>query len=155
MTAMKHFDPDRCTSAPTGPPANTKLILPPARKLYDSMMTTKTFIRLTAWIVLAAVVFATLGPVGYRPKTMLPVDIERSGAFLAAGILFALAYPRQIWFAAALLLIGAVGLEWLQNLRPDRHGREGDAMVKLGGASIGLGLGWLAAQLIAQRRRTN
>ena len=83
---------------------------------------------------------------------MLPVDVERAAAFLAAGLLFALAYPRHIWFAAALLLVGAIGLEWLQNLRPDRHGRETDAMAKLAGASIGLGVGWLAAQLFLQRR---
>lgn len=116
-------------------------------------MTPQTVVRLAAWLILSAIVFVTLGPVGFRPRTMLPVDLERAVAFLGAGLLFALAYPRQIWFAVALVLVGAIGLEWLQNLRPDRHGRESDAMAKLAGASIGLGLGWLAAQIFTKRWR--
>jgi VanZ family protein len=74
---------------------------------------------------------------------MLPVDIERSAAFVVVGLLFALAYPRKIWLALLIVIVGVFGLEWLQELRPDRHGRFADAMVKSVGALIGLSAGWV------------
>ncbi|KKC33989.1 hypothetical protein [Devosia psychrophila] len=114
---------------------------------------TKTTLRIFAWLAFLFIAFATLSPIGLRPHSVLPVDMERAAAFLAVGLLFALAYPRHLWLAAAVVLVSVVGLEWLQTLHPDRHGREGDALVKLAGAAIGLGCGWLLAQLAARRHR--
>ena len=74
--------------------------------------------------------------------------MERGAAYFLAGALFGLAYPRHILWAAALLAIGAVGLELAQMLQPSRHGRGLDALFKLGGAWLGLALGWLSARLI-------
>lgn len=108
-------------------------------------MTTRTF-RLLAWLAFAALVFATLSPIGLRPRGPWSVDVERSGAFLVAGLLFALAYPRHIWLAAGLVLMMVFGLEWLQHIRPDRHGQWHDAFVKAGGAVLGLAGGWLLAR---------
>lgn len=100
-----------------------------------------------AWATLAVIVFATLSPLGERPRLPMAVDLERSGAFLLAGLLLALAYPRRIWWLLALLPLAIIGMEWLQTFRPDRHGRVEDALVKLAGAALGLTLGWLASRI--------
>lgn len=112
-----------------------------------------TMIRIAAWLTFLFIAFATLSPIGLRPLSSLPVDIERALAFSLVGFLFAIAYPRQIWLAAGIIIIGVVGLELLQNLRPDRHGRNADAVVKLAGGAIGLGFGWLAAQVMRRFSR--
>lgn len=108
--------------------------------------------RVLAWSILLAIVLSTLSPLGLRPRIDIPVDLERAGAFGLLGMAFALAYPRHIWWAVALVLCGAVALEILQTLRPDRHGREADATVKLAGATIGLTIGWLVTQRPVRRR---
>jgi len=100
--------------------------------------------RLFAWLALAALAFVTLSPIGLRPHSPWPVDVERAGAFLVAGLLFALAYPRHIWLAAGLVLFTIFGLEALQHIRPDRHGQWHDALIKSAGATLGLAAGWLA-----------
>ncbi|MBU1304354.1 MAG: VanZ family protein [Alphaproteobacteria bacterium] len=115
-------------------------------------MTPRTLTKILAWTVFAIIVGVTLSPIGLRPQTQLPVNIERAGAYLAAGIAFAIAYPRHIWWALAFIIVAAVGLEWLQQLRPDRHGREMDALTKIAGAMIGFGIGWLASHVLARRR---
>lgn len=76
----------------------------------------------------------------------MPVDLERLAAFAVIGLLFALAYPRRIWIAVAIVAIGVLGLELLQLVRPDRHGRAEDALVKAAGALAGLGTGWIIVQ---------
>lgn len=114
---------------------------------YDSFMT-RTILQALAWLALIGIAIATLSPIGLRPRlSMLPVDIERSAAFVVVGLLFALAYPRKIWLALLIVIIGVFGLEWLQELRPDRHGRFADAMVKSVGALIGLSAGWVLVRI--------
>lgn|GEM_PF-287981 len=109
---------------------------------YDQSMTRTVFMYL-AWSALLAVAVVTLSPIGMRPRLPMPVDLERAAAYLVVGLLFALAYPRHVWLALAIVVLGLLCLEWLQGLRPDRHARLGDAMVKGAGALIGLGFGWL------------
>jgi len=115
-------------------------------------MTTQTFLRLTAWILFGAIVVVTLGPLNIRPRSDLPVSVERIAAFSLVGLTFALAYPRRIWWAAAFVLLSAIGLEALQHLTSDRHGRELDALAKLAGAALGLTLGWLATRFRRQHQ---
>lgn len=110
-------------------------------------------IRIAAWLVLAFLVFATLSPIGWRPQSALPVNFERAAAFFVAGGLFGLAYPRQIVWIAAVMAVAIIALEWAQFLQPGRHGRELDAVVKLVGAGIGLGLGWWLSRLILRPMR--
>lgn len=109
---------------------------------------TRPILQALAWLTLLAIAAATLSPIGLRPRLPVPVDLERSAAFVLAGLLFALAYPRRIWLALVIVIVGAFGLEWLQELRPDRHGRLGDAMVKSLGALIGLSAGWLLVRIV-------
>ena len=104
-----------------------------------------------AWLVLAGIAIMTLGPIDVRPSSPMPVDFERSAAFIVAGGLFAMAYPRHVWWTLAFLAVVIIGLEVMQNLRPDRHGRESDALVKLAAAAIGIGAGWLVEKYVIAR----
>jgi hypothetical protein len=103
--------------------------------------------RVLAWILLAMIVVVTLGPIGVRPVTGASVALERSFAFMVLGLIFALAYPRHLGWVALLILCATLGLELLQNLRPDRHGRFLHAIVKCGGGMTGLTAGWLLLKL--------
>jgi hypothetical protein len=121
---------------------------------YEKRMTRTVFMYL-AWSALLAVAIVTLSPIGMRPRLPMPVDLERAAAYLAVGLLFALAYPRHVWLALAIVVVGLLGLEWLQGLRPDRHARLGDAMVKGAGALLGLGAGWLLVVFYERVNRKN
>ncbi|MBD8065224.1 VanZ family protein [Devosia sp. PTR5] len=112
-------------------------------------MTERT-LRILAWLTILALAFATLSPIGLRPRSPMPVDLERSAAYLVVGFLFALGYPRQIWAAVVIVLVAVFGLEGLQHIRPDRHGEWHDAVVKAAGAMVGLGVGWLVAQALVR-----
>jgi VanZ family protein len=103
--------------------------------------------RLFAWLLAAAVAFATLGPPAYRPHAAITHDGEHALAFVLIGLAFALAYPRQKVPVAAIAvaLIGA--LELLQLLAPGRHARledfAVDALAALAGFAIAAIIGWL------------
>ena len=101
-------------------------------------MTADKLARPIAWILLAAIIFVTVSPIGLRPHTVTSVNIDRGLAYLLVGLAFALAYPRHWITVAALLIIGAVGIEYLQYLSPTRHARLHDAGVKAVGACIGV-----------------
>jgi VanZ family protein len=106
-------------------------------------MTTFKFTRLFAWLLLAFIIFVTISPIGLRPHTITTVDLDRAAAYMLAGLVFALAYPKQWKLVAILLLVGAFAIEFLQYLSPSRHARVHDADVKAIGAAVGLVAGWL------------
>lgn len=99
-------------------------------------------LQFTAWVSLALVAVAALAPIEFRPTSSLPPTVERFGAFGAVGFAFALAYPRQFWSVALIVIGAALLLEVLQVLSPSRHGRLADALVKLSGGAGGLIVGW-------------
>ena len=74
---------------------------------YDGMMT-KTYLRIFAWLVLAFIFFVTVSPIELRPHTIFTVNIDRAGAYALAGLVFALAYPKQWKLIALFLVIGAI-----------------------------------------------
>ena len=96
-----------------------------------------TFVlRIFAWLLAAAVTFATLGPPRYRPHSNLGQDGEHALAFVLIGLAFGLAYPRQrMTVAVTVMLIGV--LEVLQFLVPGRHARLEDFIVDAIAACIG------------------
>ena len=99
---------------------------------------TQRILRLAAWLALAAILFVTVSPIGLRPHDVMPVDVDRALAFCVVTALFALSYPRH-WLAVGLaIIVGAFAIEWLQELSPTRHARLDDALVKAGGAFVGL-----------------
>ncbi|MDR6667115.1 VanZ family protein [Rhizobium sp. 1399] len=104
---------------------------------------TSKITKLLAWLFLAFILFVTVSPIELRPHTIETPDIDRAAAYLAAGLAFALAYPKQWKTVAVLLIFGAVAIEYLQYLSPTRHARLHDAGVKAMGAAIGLTVGWV------------
>lgn len=100
-----------------------------------------------AWLLLAAVAFVTLAPIGLRPNSGFSPNVERFVAFGAVGFAFALAYPRHIWLIVAVVLGAAVAFEVLQLLVQSRHGRVHDLIIKLIGGGLGIGAGVAARRM--------
>ncbi len=103
--------------------------------------------RMSAWLLAAAVTFATLGPPQFRPHSNLSQDGEHTLAFVLVGLAFGLAYPRQRPLTA-VIAVGLIGLlEILQFWVPGRHARLEDFVVDALAACAGFGmaavLGWL------------
>ncbi len=94
-----------------------------------------------AWSMLLAIAFATLSPLDLRPHVG-NVSGERFWAFAAVAFLFGVAYPRHLLWVTIMVGGAAIGLEVLQHLTPDRHGRIPDALIKLAGALSGAGLAY-------------
>ncbi|WP_024507217.1 VanZ family protein [Bradyrhizobium sp. ARR65] len=110
------------------------------------------FLRLFAWLLAAAVTFATLGPPSYRPHSSLGQDGEHTLAFVLVGLAFAFAYPQQRLLAAMISLPAIGVLELLQLVVPGRHARledfAVDALAAIAGFALAAALDWAM-----QRRR--
>jgi VanZ family protein len=113
-------------------------------------------LRLFAWLLAAAITFATLGPASYRPHANITHDGEHAFAFVLLGLSFALAYPRQRMLAAGISVVMIGVLELLQLFVPGRHARLEDfivdALTALAGFAIVAILGWLARAHWHERR---
>ena len=96
--------------------------------------------RIFAWLLAAAVTFATLGPPSYRPHADVGHDGEHALAFILVGLAFAIAYPRQRPSVAGLLVILIGVLELLQLLAPGRHARLEDFFVDASAALAGFAI---------------
>lgn len=107
------------------------------------MISRQRALQVLAWLLLLTLAVVTVGPIEFRPISPLPVQIERATALAIIGFVFALAYPRHIVLVGLILFAVTAVFEALQVLEPSRHGRVVDLAVKLVGAAIGLGLGWL------------
>ena len=109
------------------------------------------------WLVLAFVAYATLSPMDARPVLTVP-HLEHFAAFALMGFAFALAYPNRVLLVVALVVGTAAGLEALQLLTPDRHGRAADAFIKalggISGISIGQTLSFLLRIKLARSDRS-
>jgi VanZ family protein len=103
-------------------------------------------LRVFAWLLAAAVTFATLGPPRYRPHSNLGQDGEHALAFVLVGLAFGLAYPEHRRLTSALAVIAIGTIELLQLLVPGRHARLEDFVVDALAACIGFavaaGLDW-------------
>lgn len=101
----------------------------------------------TGWLTLAFIVYVTLSPIDARP-VLSPPYLEHFAAFAMMGLAFALAYPDRVLLVVALVVGSAVGLEALQLLTPDRHGRAADAFVKALGGISGISVGQVLSFLL-------
>jgi VanZ family protein len=112
-------------------------------------------LRLAAWLLSAAVVFATLGPPRYRPHSNFGQNGEHALAFVLIGITFGLAYPRQRLLTAmvSVAMIGA--LEILQLWVPGRHARLEDFVVDAAAACLGFAMIAGLDLLTARSRNVN
>ena len=64
------------------------------------------------------------------------------------GLAFGLAYPNRVLLVVVIVAGAAFGLEALQLLTPDRHGRVIDALVKALGGICGISVGQMASFLL-------
>jgi VanZ family protein len=94
-------------------------------------------LRLIAWLLAAAVTFATLGPPLYRPHSNLGQDGEHALAFVLIGIAFGLAYPGHRLLTAGISMVMIGVLELLQIFVPGRHARLEDFIVDAAAACDG------------------
>lgn len=125
------------------------MVLPgEGRSAYAGAMV--SFFRVAALLLLAAITYATLVPIGLRPHAG-GVDFERFGAYAALGLCLALGFPRRLWPAVLLVTAAAIGLELLQLVDPTRHGRLPDALVKLAGGLAGVLAGAALQRLLRPR----
>ena len=102
------------------------------------------------WLALAFIVYATLSPIDARPVVTRP-HFEHFAAFAVMGLAFGLAYPNRLLLVVAIVFGSAFGLEALQLLTPDRHGRFLDALIKASGGICGIGVGQLGSLLLRTR----
>jgi hypothetical protein len=110
------------------------------------------WLRVTAWLAFALIVFVTLAPLQYRPVVSHHAQLERFAAFAMVGLFFGLSYPRR-WILDGSFLIGAAGLlEALQGLTGDRHGHLRDAIAKALGGTFGIGAALLILAVVAYYR---
>jgi VanZ family protein len=111
-------------------------------------------LRIIAWLLTAAVTFATLGPPRYRPHSELGQDGEHALAFVLVGLAFGLAYPQRRLLTAgiAVILIGV--LEMLQLWMPGRHARLEDFVVDALAACAGIAMAVVLDWLMQLMRRS-
>jgi VanZ family protein len=95
-------------------------------------------LRIFAWLLAAAVAFATLGPPRFRPQSDLGQDGEHALAFILLGLAFGLAYTRHRLLTAAIAVAGIGVIEILQFWAPGRHARLEDFIVDALAACAGL-----------------
>ncbi|MDB5611458.1 MAG: putative rane protein of unknown function [Bradyrhizobium sp.] len=116
-----------------------------------------TILRVFAWLLAAAVTFATLGPPGLRPHSDLGQDGEHGFAFVLVGLAFGLAYTRNRLLTTAIAVVMIGLLEILQLWAPGRHARFEDFMVDAltacAGMAIAAGLDWTMQRLRAVRAK--
>jgi VanZ family protein len=108
-------------------------------------------LRIFAWLLAAAVTFATLGPPRFRPHSNLGQDGEHSFAFVLIGLAFGLAYTRHRLLTSAIAIVMIGVIEILQLWAPGRHARLEDFVVDALAACVGFavaaGLNWAMQRL--------
>jgi VanZ family protein len=102
---------------------------------------------IVGYLALGFVVFATLSPIDARPSLTIP-HLEHFAAFALIGAAFALGYPNRVLLVFAIVVGAAFGLEALQLLTPDRHGRAADALIKALGGISGICVGQMVSFLL-------
>ena len=117
--------------------------------LYDRSMITAS--RIASLVILIAIVFVTLSPIGLRPQTGHP-GLERAAAYLLLGATLGIGFSRWIRHALIFIVCVAGVLELLQFVDPGRHARLGDMLVKAAAGVIGITLSWF---VLRQCRRLN
>src|SRR5271168_5380018 len=112
-------------------------------------------LRLFAWLLAAAVTFATLAPPQFRPHSNLGQDGEHALAFVLVGLAFGLAYPRHRLLTAAIAVVMIGVIELLQLWAPGRHARLEDFVVDALTACVGMAvaaaLDWATQRVRAAR----
>jgi VanZ family protein len=101
-------------------------------------MSMTTILRILAWLLAAAVTFATLGPPQLRPHSSLGQDGEHAFAFVLVGLAFGFAYTRNRLLTSVISILTIGLIEILQLWAPGRHARFEDFVVDALAACLGL-----------------
>lgn len=109
--------------------------------------TIRLVIRRAAWLSILIVLLVTLVPIGWRPATGLPPNIERFCVMAAVGALFAAGWPRRFWLIVLTLSLAAAIFEPLQFIAAGRHPSLRDVAYKSLGAAIGATFGYAVASV--------
>jgi hypothetical protein len=102
---------------------------------------------MAGWLALTFIAYATLSPIDERPTIANP-QFEHFAAFALVGLALGRAYPKRLLWVAAIVVGSVIGLEALQLLTPDRHGRLLEAVVKAAGGICGIGIDRLALAIL-------
>jgi VanZ family protein len=113
------------------------------------------FVRFFAWLLAAAVTFATLGPPSLRPHSDLGQDGEHALAFILVGLAFGLAYRNRRWTVAAVAVVLIGVLELMQFWAPGRHARLEDFLVDAATACVGFTLAAIADWTMTRLRASS
>ncbi|MCK1389404.1 VanZ family protein [Bradyrhizobium sp. 1] len=113
------------------------------------------FVRFFAWLLAAAVTFATLGPPSLRPHSDLGQDGEHALAFILIGLAFGLAYRNRRWTVAAVAVVLIGVLELMQFWAPGRHARLEDFLVDAATACVGFALAAIADWAMTRLRASS
>jgi VanZ family protein len=113
------------------------------------------FVRFFAWLLAAAVTFATLGPPSLRPHSDLGQDGEHALAFILVGLAFGLAYRQRRLAVAAVAVALIGGLELMQFWAPGRHARLEDFLVDAVTACVGFALAAIADWAMTRLRASS
>jgi VanZ family protein len=112
-------------------------------------------LKIFAWLLAAAVTFATLGPPRFRPHFYLGQDGEHALAFILVGLAFGLAYRRNRLLTSVVSVVMIGVLEILQIWAPGRHARFADFVVDALAACAGLALAAGSVWAMRPSRRSN
>ncbi|HMK70107.1 MAG TPA: VanZ family protein [Xanthobacteraceae bacterium] len=93
--------------------------------------------RISAWLLIVAIVILSLVPPGLRPTFGGLHTLEHFAIFAAAGLAFGLGYRPRYSTAIGLVIFAGV-IEIAQLLVPGRHARLSDFIVDAAAACIGL-----------------
>ena len=97
-------------------------------------------LRLIAWLLAAAVTFATLAPPSLRPHSSFGQNGEHALAFILVGFAFGVAYAQRRLAVSAVAVVMIGLLELLQFWAPGRHARLEDFLVDALAACVGIAL---------------
>ena len=114
-----------------------------------------TILRICAWLLAAAVTFATLGPPRFRPQSNLGQDGEHALAFVLVGLAFGLAYKQHRLLTAVIAVAGIGMIEILQIWAPGRHARLEDFAVDAVTACVGLAVAAVLDWALQRLRQTS
>lgn len=99
----------------------------------------QTMLLVAAVVILVVIAALTLGPVRWRPH-IIGANVDRFVGFLILGSFLTLAQPRRFFMVCAVIIAGAVFLEYLQSFMQGRHGVLHDFEFKVVGGLLGAGI---------------
>jgi hypothetical protein len=103
--------------------------------------------RLTALVLLAIIMYATLSPIQMRPH-LGDANFERALAYVLFGLTLGLGFPNRL-LQTMIFVVGAAGiLELLQAIDPGRDARISDASIKALAGIVGIALVHLTFLLV-------